>query len=299
MRQQSKPGIANTACTISFAVLVAAIALSVGSNNSYGKTAGTTISFGIVPQQSATRLAQVWVPLLNYLGKRTNITIRFATAKDIPTFEECLAKGAYDVAYMNPYHYTTFSRTAGYRAFARQKNKKLKGLIVVRKSDSATNLKDLNGSKIAFPSPAAFGASVIPRAELRAKGVSFTPVYVRSHDSVYRAVSAGIMRAGGGVGRTFGNMPPEIRSKLKVIYRTLGYTPHAFATHPSLAKTAANAIASTLTQLDRTEPQLLKPLGMKAIQLASDSDWDDIRALGLKKAQTKIIMKSQGKCRSG
>ena len=76
---------------------------------------------------------------------------------------------------MNPYHYTTFSHTAGYRAFARQKNKKLKGLIVVRKSDSATNLKDLDGSKIAFPSPAAFGASVIPRAELQAKGVSFTP----------------------------------------------------------------------------------------------------------------------------
>jgi len=123
------------------------------------------MSFGIVPQQSASRLAKVWIPFLNHVAEKSGYRINFATARDIPTFEACLAKGAYDLSYMNPYHYTVFHDVAGYRAFARQSNKKLKGLIVVRKSANITRLEDLGGSDLAFPSPAAFGASVIPRAE--------------------------------------------------------------------------------------------------------------------------------------
>ncbi|MEM8950725.1 MAG: phosphate/phosphite/phosphonate ABC transporter substrate-binding protein, partial [Pseudomonadota bacterium] len=149
-----------------------------------------TLTFGVVPQQSASRLAQIWVPVFDHLSEQTGTKIQFATAKDIPAFEACLARGAYDFAYMNPYHYTTFHTLSGYEAFARQEKKRLRGLIVVRADSNYEHLEELDDQSIAFPSPAAFGASVIPRAEMKSREMAIRPSYVKSHDSVYRAATA-------------------------------------------------------------------------------------------------------------
>ncbi|HED14336.1 MAG TPA: hypothetical protein ENI62_11905, partial [Gammaproteobacteria bacterium] len=100
-----------------------------------------TLSFGIVPQQSASKLAGLWTPILNYLGEQTGYRIRFKTAQNIPTFEQRLATGEYDLSYMNPYHYTTFHRTPGYEVFARARDKRIKGIIVVRKDSRINNLQ--------------------------------------------------------------------------------------------------------------------------------------------------------------
>lgn len=258
--------------------------LAIGSANA----SKPTLTVGIVPQQSATQLARVWVPFLSHIGDQAGVALEFATAKDIPTFEACLAQGAYDLAYMNPYHYTTFHDVTGYQAIARQAEKRLRGIIVARTDASIDALAQLDGAEVAFPSPAAFGASVIPRAEMRNSEINFTPVYVKSHDSVYRSVAAGLYPAGGGVLRTFGNIPDDLREQLQVIYQTEEYTPHAFAAHPRVDGRHVSAIAGALAGVHETAPAALQPLGMSGIQLSSDSDWDDIRSLGLARADTDI-----------
>ena len=255
--------------------------------------------FGVVPQQSATQLAKNWVPLLKYLSQEIGHDIRFATAKDIPTFEACLSLGAYDLAYMNPYHYTIFHAVSGYRAFARQADKKLRGLIVVRRESTIQNLVDLDNQKIAFPSPAAFGASVIPRAEMVKQKIHFIPSYVKSHDSVYRAVVAGLFPAGGGVLRTFGNISDDIRSKLRILYKTNAYTPHAFAAHPKFAPRIIQELTAAMLTISKKQPELLQALGMAGFQAATDSDWNDVRSLNLSKDQTEIVIDDQLKCHSG
>ena len=254
-------------------------------------------SFAIVPQQSATRLLQTWGPVLAHVGETTGHSLRFATAKDIPAFEACLAAEAYDAAYMNPYHYTVF-HARGYRAFAKQQGKKLKGLIVVRADNAAASLAELDGETFAFPSPAAFGASVLPRAEMTGQGIAFTPQYVRSHDSVYRAVLAGLMPAGGGVLRTFSSQSEETRAGLRVIYETDAYTPHAFAFHGSVPSEVQTAIAEAFTALGDTAPELLQPIRMKGIEAAADADWNDVRALGLSQGQTEIVSDGSLQCLS-
>ncbi len=255
--------------------------------------------FGIVPQQSASRLAQAWVPFLERLSEASGYEIEFATAKDIPTFEACLAKGAYDIAYMNPYHYTVFHDLAGYQAIARVRDKRLKGILVARKDAEADNLDVLSGHAVAFPSPAAFGASVIPRAELRARGVAITPKYVKSHDSVYRAVAAGLMPAGGGVMRTFNNVAESIRDQLKIIYQTEGYTPHAFAVSSRLTEAQSENVFAAMQSVSENDAQTLQPLGMKGFIRAANADWDDIRALELDRNHTQIVSDKSPQCHSG
>jgi len=78
-------------------------------------------TFGVVPQQAASEMAETWLPFLAWVSAKSGVTLRFVTAPDIPAFEARLAKGEYDLAYMNPYHYTVFHKKSGYEALAKEK----------------------------------------------------------------------------------------------------------------------------------------------------------------------------------
>ena len=241
------------------------------------------ISIGVVPQQSATALAKAWIPVLGEVSQRSGVRIVFKTATDIPTFEERMKQGEYDIAYMNPYHYTVFSKQPGYRAFAREKDRKLVGIIVVGKENPAKTLNDLAGQTVTFPAPAAFAASILPRAEFSRLNIPVEARYVSSHDSVYRGVAQGIFPAGGGIKRTLEAMDPAIAGKLRILATTPAYVPHAFAAHPRLAADVVEKVRQAMFSLgnDETGRRLLEPLSFKGIEAGQDKDWDEIRKLNI------------------
>lgn len=254
--------------------------------------------FGVVPQQTPARLAETWIPLLEEVGRMVGIELVFATAKDIPTFEACLARGEYDAAYMNPYHYIVFAKHPGYAAFARQEGGAMRGLVVVARESAARTLADLAGARVALPAPAAFAASVLPRAELRSAGIPVETVYVRSHESVYRAVAAGQVEAGGGIDRTFDSAEPELRAALRVLHVTKGYTPHAFAAHPRLPHVLRARLGIALSDAGTARPDLLPALGVIGFRPARDAEWDDIRALGIRSEDAPVRTEGNAPCRS-
>lgn len=248
------------------------------------KDAPPSLTFGVVPQQSAGELARVWAPILNFLGSKSGVTLRFATAKDIPTFEQRLAAGEYDIAYMNPYHYTVFQRAPGYRAFAREKDKKLKGIIVVRKDSPYTDITHLRDGLVAFPGPAAFAATILPQAELARMLIPVNAKYVSSHDSAYLSVARGLFAAGGGIFRTFENLDPALRDQLRILWSTPGYTPHAVAAHPRVPGETVERLRAAMAKMAE-DPQgaaLLETLGFHGLVPAQDADYDDIRRLDIK-----------------
>jgi phosphonate transport system substrate-binding protein len=238
-------------------------------------------TFAIVPQQSASKMAKLWTPVLIYINQQTGLDVQFKTAKDIPTFEQRLSEGEYDFAYMNPYHFTVFNQTPGYQAVAKARDKKIKGILVVRKDSPIQSIQELNNMTLAFPAPAAFAASILPRAELSGMGNTYQARYVSSHDSVYRTVAKGLYPAGGGVMRTFNNVSPDIRDQLKVLWTTKGFTPHAIASHPNIPTEVSILLQSALVAMEQSEEgqQLLKNIKIKGFETAKNEDWDDVRAL--------------------
>jgi phosphonate transport system substrate-binding protein len=121
----------------------------------------------------------------------------------------------------------------------------------------------------------------LPRAALKEADVSFEPSYVRSHDSVYRAVAQGLYPAGGGIERTFANTDPEVREQLRVLWRTQGYTSHPFAAHPRVEQAVVDRIRDAMIGMsdDPTGQALLATIGFGGIESAQDADWNDVRAL--------------------
>ncbi len=240
-----------------------------------------SLTFGIVPQQSAVTLATNWGPILHYLSAQIGHDVVFRTAKDIPEFEQRLLAGEYDIAYMNPYHYTVFHQKPGYIAFAKQKNQQIRGILVINKHSPLTDIAELDGQTLAFPSPVAFAATVLPLSALAQQNIHVQPQYVSSHESVYLNVASGFFVAGGGIERTFNNTDPQIRDQLQILWRTPQYTPHAFAFHPNLDPTLAQQIQQALLALNDSKEglELLNNISFSGISPAQDADWDDIRAL--------------------
>jgi len=261
--------------------LIASITLLFSTGNA---TANDTVfTFSVVPQQSATKTAKVWGPLLKYLETKTGYQFQLKTNINIPEFETDLKSERYDFSYMNPYHYVTFHDSANYNALAKAKDKKIKGIMVVAKNSTITKLEDLDGKELAFPSPAAFAASILPRAYMKQQGIKFSPKYVSSHDSVYSNVSRNKYVSGGGVVRTFKNTNKRYKKKLRVLWTTEGYTPHAIAAHKRIPIDVVTSVQKALASIGKTEKgkAVLKGLKVKGFVNAINSDWDDVRALNI------------------
>jgi phosphonate transport system substrate-binding protein len=266
-----------------FAALGAVVLCLLGAPAGQAQTAPPALTLGIVPQQSASRLAQDWGPLLAEISRRSGVLLVFKTAPSIPVFEERLGRGEYDLAYMNPYHYVVFHQAVGYRAFAKEQDRKIKGVLVVRKDSPYQKPADLAGKTVVFPAPAAFAASILPQAEFGRLKIPIEAKFVASHDSVYRAVASGLHEAGGGIVRTLEAAPVEVRDALRVLTETPAYTPHAFAVHPRVAAAALDKVLAAMQSLgkDADGQRLLAPLAFKGIAGAQDKEWNDIRALDI------------------
>ncbi len=246
--------------------------------------AAQALRVGIVPQQAAAELAKLWIPLLLHVQERSGVQLVFETAKDIPTFEKRLAAGDYDLAYMNPYHYVVFHGAPGYQAFAREKDTRIQGLIVVKKDSPLEKLEDLAGKTVAFPAPAAFAATILPLSHLKERRITVTPSFTSSHDSVYLGVARGFFPAGGGIGRTFENTKAEVRDQLRVLWTTPQYTPHALAAHPRVPRQTLASVQAAMLAMDGDPKgrELLARLNFKGFEQGRDADWNDIRKLGLR-----------------
>lgn len=248
-----------------------------------GDAGNVEYSLGIVPQQSTQKLATMWLPLIDYLNAQTGFSITFSTAKDIPTFEDRVAEQEYDLAYINPYHYVVFSDSANYVPLARDAHKRISGIIVVREDSPYTTLQQLHGATLAFPAPAAFAASIIPRGMLAKENISINAQYVNSHDSVYLNVINGLFPAGGGIIRTLEHLPKMQNEKLRILWRSQDFTPHALAVHSRVPEAHRKKILAALIALNDSaeNAHLLRGINFSGFAEAHDSDWDDVRELGI------------------
>lgn len=240
-------------------------------------------TFAVVPQYSATQIKETWQPFLNFLSEKTGEKFELIVEKTIPLFEEGLKNQKYDFAYANPYHFVYFNKIGHYHAFARAKDKKIEGIIVVKKDLPIESIKELEGKQLAFPAPAAFAATLLNLAELKKQGIITEPTYVKNHENVYKGVARGLFTAGGGVKRTFNVLDNETSSELKILHTTKAYTPHAFVYHSRVNKPFIEKIQSTLILLesDKSGISFLNSMKIKGLIISKDIDWNDVRELGI------------------
>ena len=201
-------------------------------------------TFAIVPQNAPAALAQQWQPLIQELSHQTEVHFRFVTAPTVTEFERRLLNGEYDYAYINAAVFLEVRKLGVYRGLA-QRQKPLKGILVVRQ-DGPDSIYGLGGKTIAFPSPRAFGATLLTRADLWRAVIKHNVAYLGTHESAYRAVAHGQFIAAGGVMRSFNTLPDSVRSRLRVLHTTAPSTPHIIAANKRIPATEAARVGKAL-----------------------------------------------------
>ena len=265
-------------------VLAAVFVVNIGIAAPVLGAAECHVKVGVVPQFEQRKLYRIWTPILAALKEAVHCDFELVGSKDIPAFEEAFKQGVYDIAYMNPYHALVANEAQGYVPLVRSGSKKLKGILVVRADSDIQSVKDLNGTKIAFPSPNALGAYLLMRTELSTlHHVEFEPMYVGNHPSVYLNTVKHITAAGGGVQRTLNAQNDMIKGKLRVLYVTSAVNAHPIVAHPRLGTDRSHAIQGALLKIAESKHDLTDKIPMKNPINTSMEDYQALKELGMEK----------------
>ncbi len=243
-----------------------------------------TFSVGVVPQFEQRKLNAIWQPILDRLHQQTGHNFRLEVAKNIPEFELALHAGAYQFAYMNPYHLILAHEQRGYLPLVRDHGLQLFGVLVAGINSDIESPTQLNGKMVAFPAPNALGASLQMRQELKdIFDVEVIPQYVKTHDAVYLNVKLGMTAAGGGVQKTLNRQAPLTRNALRIIHTTRKVAPHPLAVLPSVPEPVAAAVTQALLDLGQTPDgqKLLAGIPMKQIGPATLADYQPLQKMVL------------------
>jgi phosphonate transport system substrate-binding protein len=257
-----------------------------------------TYSFGVVPQFEKRKLARIWRPILDELEQRTGFTFKLEDSSNIPAFEEKFLEGAYDFAYMNPYHLLMAHDAQGYLPLVRNGEHMLKGVLVVPKESPIQSVAELAGKTVAFPSPNALGAALLMRAELaQFHNVEVIPHYVHTHTSVYLHVALGLNPAGGGVASTLRAQKPEVKRKLRIIYETQAVNPHPIGAHPRVPDNHREMVRQAFLEMSKTKngAALLSEVPMRRAVTASLEDYTPLRSWGLEEFYVQGINQHHSK----
>lgn len=243
------------------------------------------LKVGVVPQFEQRQLFRNWRPILSELEKITGLKFELVGSPKIPVFEKEFNEGAYDIAYMNPYHVLNAYKAQGYLPLVRD-SKKLRGVLIVNNKSSIKSVRQLMNKVIAFPSPNALGASLLMRSILIEQfGITFQSKYVQTHSSVYLHVAKGLVDAGGGVDRTFYRQSDLLRSNVRVIYQTPEIISHPVVIHPRISVATRKLIKNGLLQLFKTKPgkKLFKNIPIKNLVTTNIGDYKPLEKYNLGK----------------
>ncbi len=211
-------------------------------------------AWSVVPQFSPTVVHRDWTPLLNELTRRTGYRFKLLPASGFDEFERSLYEGVYDFVYANPYQTLIARRQQGYVPLIRDEQRRLTGILVVRKDSPYRTPQDLDGKTIAFASPNAFAVSLYMRAQLRQReGIDFKPVWTGTHSNAYRQVLLGRADASGGIYRTLEKEPEPARQLLRIIYSLPSTVTHAVSAHPRVDEAVRQDVERSLLDMAQTE----------------------------------------------
>ncbi|PKH09329.1 phosphate/phosphite/phosphonate ABC transporter substrate-binding protein [Moritella sp. Urea-trap-13] len=241
---------------------------------------------GVVPQFEARKLTAIWIPILEQLTVETSLKFKLEGAPNINEFEKNFMAGVYDFVYMNPYHFVLGNQLQGYIPLVKDSSKKLQGVLVVKKDSPIENVAQLDGKKIAYPSPNALGASLQMRQELHdIFNIQTTPVYVNTHDSVYINVLLGDTQAGGGIGKTLKKQKKQYQQALRVIHKTTSVSSHPIAAHPRVLSADIEKVTAALINMATTDATLtlLLDIPIQQISIATLADYEPLKNMNLER----------------
>lgn len=235
-----------------------------------------TYSFGVVPVRSALLTAQYWNPILDYVGRKSGVTLEFSTRKSSLEYSDAEARGEFDFVYNN-HIFAPSHAAAAYRVIARMAGKPLYSQIVVSEASSIHALRELDGREIGAPSKNAFVGYAVPMVALIQAGVTVTPVFGGNQEGVMAQLRAGTIPAAGVNSRVMQEYAARENCKYRVLWTSEPYLDIPVAVHPRVPVRVVNAVRQALIDMT-ADAEGLKVLEASAAVIKQEKPWGFVAA---------------------
>lgn len=232
---------------------------------------------GILNQQSASRTAERWNPILRYLGDTTGLSFTLRMGATVQETNAMMGRGEFDLVFSN--HNFRPEYDGVYKVLARWSEKPIYGVIAVLQDNPAKALKDLQGKKVVFPSRNAFVAYAVPMVALRNAKVGIEPVFAAHQEGALAQLKAGGVTAAAVNSRFLTQYAAQNGLAYREIFTSPGYADLPISVHPRVPAEQAQAIRKALTSM-RGNPKATDALATAAFDgfaPASDHDYDNAR----------------------
>jgi phosphonate transport system substrate-binding protein len=161
---------------------------------SMARAADQPFAFNVLNQRSVALTAQYWNPILIYVSGKSGVPLELKLAKTTKEGNALAEQGAFDFLYTN--HFFTPERDRlGFRVIARPAGRGIQGQIVVPQDSPIRALQELNGKEVAFPTPDAFAAYLLPMDALIKAKVDVKQVFTSNQEASLAQLKIGTVAA--------------------------------------------------------------------------------------------------------
>lgn len=220
-------------------------------------------SFGMSPFRSPMLTAQYWNPILDYVGKKSGVTLELVTTKTGQEASDRGARGEFDFIWDNHIFEPTHA-AAGYKVIARPAGDAIRGQIIVAENSPAKTLGDLQDKEMGVSSKAAFVGYAVTMGELFRRGVAVKPVVAGTMEGVMAQVRAGELPSGSVNSKVLSEYAAREGFKYRTLWLSEPYLDVPVAAHPRVPQAVAKAVREALAGMTKD------PEGIKILQASAD-----------------------------
>lgn len=214
-----------------------------------GAQNGQTYSFGVLSQRSAVLTAQYWNPILDYVKRKSGVTLNLKVARSAPESNDATERGEYDFVYSNTIFQPKMA-AADYQVVLRPRDEAIAGQIVTLEASPIRSLKDLAGREVGFPSQAAFVGYAVPMDQLLRQGVGVTPVFGGNQEGIMGQLVAGRVIAAGVNNQVMRAFAARENIRYRVLWESAPFLNLPIAAHPRLPRAVVDAVKAAIDGMD-------------------------------------------------
>jgi phosphonate transport system substrate-binding protein len=202
-----------------------------GQASTNAKPIAGTLTFTVVPYDTAVKLSEDYGPMATYLAKKIGVAQgHFFPVADYAGVIAALRSGQVDVAYLSSFPYALASGRMHLTPLAMpwvRGDLMYHGIVFVRRESPIHTIDDLKGRTFAFGDPGSTSGYLLPRRLLETHGIPLSALkrYYNAGDAnaVVAAVENGTADAGAAYNLVFEvayKEHPEKTSQMRVVART-------------------------------------------------------------------------------
>lgn len=243
--------------------------------------------FAVHPLYNPKLLSEAYQPLLDYLnGRLDGVRLELEASRDYAAYEAKIRTRGPDFLLPNPWQ-AIQAIGAGYRVIAMAGDAAdFRGQIIVRRDGPIAHPRDLRGRTVAYASPTALAACVMPQYFLHRRGLDINRdihnAYVGSQQSAIMNVHLGRAAAAGSWPAAwwlFQRDHPREAADLKVLWETPPLVNNAVMVRDDLPPAVVAAVRRLLLELAEAPDgrTILASMATSRFHAADDASYRRVR----------------------